>query len=144
MGFGGETTVPSDGTAVGLLAGNVVTVAIGANDWGTSKPMATFVSDYQALLDRIRVLQPLVPLYCLTPIWTGVESVANGQGLYVRDYRQAIASVVRQRMIGDPNLHLVDGLTLVPNQLAYFVDGVHPNDAGFALYAANLAAKLTS
>jgi hypothetical protein len=33
-------------------------------------------------------------------------------------------------------------LTLVPNQLKYFVDGVHPNDAGFALDATNLAAKL--
>ena len=54
MGFGGETTVPSDGTAVGLLGGRIVTVAIGANDYGTSKPLASFVSDYKALLDAIR------------------------------------------------------------------------------------------
>jgi len=143
MGFGGETTVPSDGTAVGLLGGNVVTVAIGVNDWGTSKPLATFVSDYKALLDQIRALQPTVPLYCLTPIWTSVEGAPNGQGLYVHDYRQAIATIVQQRMATDSNLHLIDGLTLVPNQLKYFVDGIHPNDAGFALYASTLAAKLT-
>jgi GDSL-like Lipase/Acylhydrolase family len=42
MGFGGETTVASDGTAVGLLGGNIVTVAIGVNDWGTSKPIPSF------------------------------------------------------------------------------------------------------
>jgi lysophospholipase L1-like esterase len=142
MGFGGETTVPSDGTAVGLLNGAIVTVAIGANDWGTSKPLATFVSDYNALLDAIRELQPSVPLYSLTPIWTGVETSPNAQGLYLRDYRQAITQTVQQRMATDPNLHLVDGLTLVPNQLRYFVDGLHPNDAGFALYATNLASKL--
>ena len=142
MGFGGEPTVPSDGSAVGKLHGNIVTVAIGANDWGQSKALGTFVSDYNGLLDAIRALQPTVPLYCLTPIWTGLEDVQNGQGLYVHDYRQAITQIVQQRMATDPNLHLIDGLTLVPNQLRYFVDGVHPNDAGFALYASNLAAKL--
>jgi len=104
--------------------------------------MSTFVSDYSGLLDAIRALQPRVPLYRLTPIWTGVEGALNGQGLTVHDYRQAITTIVQQRMATDPNLHLVDGLTLVPNQLKYFQDGVHPNDAGFALYAANLAAKL--
>jgi lysophospholipase L1-like esterase len=142
MGFGGETTVPSDGTAVGFLNGSIVTVAIGANDWGTSKTITTFVSDYNGLLDAIRALQPSVPLYSVTPIWTGVEASPNAQGLYLRDYRQAITQIVLQRMATDPNLHLVDGLTLVPNQLRYFVDGVHPNDAGFALYATNLAGKL--
>ncbi len=142
MGFGGEPTVPADGTAVGLLNGSVVTVAIGVNDWGQSKPLNTFASDYNGLLNAIRALQPQVPLYCLTPIWTGLESLRNGQGLLVRDYRQAITALVRQRMATDPNLHLIDGLSLVPNQLGYYVDGVHPNDAGFALYAANLSARL--
>jgi lysophospholipase L1-like esterase len=144
MGFGGETTVPSDGTAVGLLQGSIVTLAIGVNDWGTSKPMSTFVSDYNGLLDAVRAKQPQVPIYCLTPIWTSIEGNANGQGLQVQDYRQAIATIVQQRMASDPNLHLIDGLSLVPNRLQYFVDGVHPNDAGFALYAVNLAAKLPS
>ncbi len=89
------------------------------------------------------MLQPAVPVYCVTPIWTGVEAVTNSQGLHVQDYRLAITSIVQQRAATDPNLHLVNGLTLVPNQLKYFVDGLHPNDAGFALYATNLAAKLS-
>jgi lysophospholipase L1-like esterase len=142
MGFGGEPTVPSDGTAVGALHGSIVTIAIGVNDWGQAKPLATFQSDYKALLDAVRALQPSVPVYCLTLIWTSLEAVQNGQGLFVRDYRQAITQIVQQRASTDPNLHLIDGLALVPNQLKYFVDGVHPNDAGFALYATNLAAKL--
>jgi lysophospholipase L1-like esterase len=144
MGFGGETTVPSDGTAVGTLGGSIVTVAIGVNDWGTSKPLSAFVSDYNGLLDAIRALQPQAPVYCLTPIWTTVEGVANSQGLFIQDIRNAITTIVQQRMATDPNVHLIDGLALVPNQSRYFVDGVHPNDAGFALYAANLAARLPS
>ena len=45
-------------------------------------------------------------------------------------------------MASDPNLHLIDGLSLVPNRSQYFADGLHPNDAGFTYYAANLAARL--
>jgi lysophospholipase L1-like esterase len=144
MGYGGEYTVPSDGTAVGAIGGQIVTVAIGVNDWGLSRPMSAFMSDYAALLDAIRALQPQVPVYCMTPIWTGAEGVLNGQGLTVQDYRQAITSIVQQRIATDPSLHLIDGLSLVPHQLKYFVDGIHPNDAGFALYAVNLAAKLSA
>jgi lysophospholipase L1-like esterase len=144
MGFGGEPTVPSDGTAVGLLNGSIVTVAIGANDFFQSKALATFRSDYNALLDSVRALQPSVPIYCLTPIWTTLDGVQNGQGLLLTDYRQAITQIVQQRAAVDANLHLVDGLALVPHDARYFVDGVHPNDAGFALYASNLAARLPS
>ena len=144
MGFGGEPTVPSDGTAVGKLNGSIVTVAIGVNDWGQNKAMGTFISDYNGLLDQIRALQPSVPLYCITPIWTGVEGYPNAQGLAIQDYRSAITQIVQQRMATDANLHLIDGLTLVPHLLKYYVDGLHPNDAGFALYASNLALKLTA
>ena len=83
-----------------------------------------------------------MPLYCVTPIWTTIEGSANSQGLHIQDYRQAITSIVQQRMASDPNLHLIDGLGLVPNASQYFQDGLHPNDAGFTYYAANLAAKL--
>jgi lysophospholipase L1-like esterase len=142
MGFGGEPTVPADGTAVGKLNDSIVTVAIGVNDWGQNKAMATFDSDYNGLLDDIRALQPRVPIYCITPIWTGLEGLPNGQGLVIQDYRDAITQIVQRRMGTDPNLHLIDGLTLVPHLLKYYVDGVHPNDAGFALYASSLAPKL--
>jgi len=144
MGFGGEPTVPSDGTAVGLLNGSIVTIAIGTNDFGQSKPLATFQSDYDALLDSVRALQPTVPIYCVTPIWTTLDAFQNGQGLYLSTYRQAITQIVQQRAIADPNLHLIDGLTLVPHDTGYYVDGVHPNDSGFALYASNLVARLSS
>ena len=71
---------------------------------------------------------------------SGNQASAGGGAVQRGD---AQAQVVQQRMVTDPNLHLIDGLTLVPNQLKYFVDGLHPNDAGFKQYASNLAAKLS-
>jgi hypothetical protein len=83
MGFAGETTVPSDGSAVAALHGDIVSLAIGVNDFNSSKPLAAFRSDYAALLDSVRAVQPNVPLYCVTPIWTTLETVQNGQGLCI-------------------------------------------------------------
>jgi hypothetical protein len=85
------------------------------------------------------------------PVALGAASVlapagalaATRTAVAARDYRRAIVSIVQQRMATDGSLRLIDGLALVPNQPKYFVDGVHPNDAGFALYASNLEAKLT-
>jgi lysophospholipase L1-like esterase len=42
----------------------------------------------------------------------------------------------------DQNLHLVEGLDLIPHDPKYFSDGVHPNDAGFAALAKNLGKNL--
>jgi lysophospholipase L1-like esterase len=45
-------------------------------------------------------------------------------------------------MLSDPNLYLIEGLDLVPNDPSYFSDGLHPNDAGHAAYATSLEALL--
>ena len=68
----------------------------------------------------------------------------NSQGLYIARLPAGDHAIVQQRMATDPNLHLIDGLTLVPQPLSTSSTALHPNDAGFALYAANLAAKLSA
>ena len=37
---------------------------------------------------------------------------------------------------------VIDGKDLVPHSPVYFIDGLHPNDAGYAIYAKNLIAEL--
>ena len=44
-----------------------------------------------------------------------------------------------------PTIHVISGLPLVPHDEAYFGDlRLHPNDAGFAEYAAKLIAAIGS
>ena len=89
----------------GRAPGGTCHVAIGANDGGTSKPMATFVSDYQALLDGFRVFSRSRAVSPDADL-DRRRVVANGRASTSARLPAAIASVVRQRMIGDLNLHL--------------------------------------
>ena len=146
MGFGGRETVASDGTAVGDLAGNILSIAMGINDFlGENEgptPGPLFQTRYDGLLDNLRAVQPTVPVFAMTPTWTKFEGIPNSVGLTVEGYRQLIRDVVSQR--SDPNLYLVEGLTLVPPGLTYFPDGLHPNDAGYELLASSLIAVFES
>jgi hypothetical protein len=139
MGFGGQSTTGDDGTAVGHIGGDLVTAAIGINNYNSGRTLEETRTQYELFLDNIRALQPTVPVFCITPIWGTSEANPNGQGAVPEDYREVIRSVVGERMLTDPNLHLIEGLDLVPHDPSMYADGLHPNDKGFFLYARNLA-----
>jgi lysophospholipase L1-like esterase len=54
------------------------------------------------------------------------------------DYRKSLLPLAKEFR----QAHLVRGETLVREEDKWFVDGVHPNDAGFELYAKNLLPRL--
>lgn len=139
LGFFGQSVDPADGSVIGSLGGDLVTLAIGVNDWFFDTPAGTFAADYAALLDNVRTLQPGVRILAMTPIWTDREGLVNGAGMTVEDYRQEIRDVVLPRTAFDPQLYLVEGQILVPPGPAFVPDGIHPNDAGFDFYTAALS-----
>lgn len=141
MGFGGRQATASDGTAVGSLKGAVVTILMGVNDSIAGKTPAQFEADYTNLIRNIRAQQPETPIYAITPLYT---TAPYGGGALIPQYRAVISNIVASA--GDPNLRLVDGLSLgidAGNWAALMPDGIHPNDAGFALVAANLGPRLS-
>lgn len=143
MGFGGRQLTAADGTAVGGLGGSIVTVLMGVNDSIAGKTVAQFKTDYANLIANIRLLQPNVPIYAITPLFT---TAPYGGGSLIPLYRTAIGDLVSS--LGDPNVRLVDGLALIPgitgaNCATWMPDGIHPNDTGFALIAQNLAPLLS-
>jgi lysophospholipase L1-like esterase len=142
LGYGGEWVRPGDGGLAGGITADVYTFALGINDYNLSLTLAGTRTRYEQLLDHFRGHQPTAELYCLTPVWGTSENNPNNQQAVPDDYRQVIRDVVTERMATDPHIHLIEGLDLIPNDPAYFVDGLHPNDAGYALYASNLAALL--
>lgn len=147
MGFGGQPTVPADGMQIGMLGGDLITIALGVNDWGSGKLLDKFAADTNGLLDAIRAQQPTVPIYVITPIWSiydreGTPNRKNRRDLTLEDYRGSLRSLVGARMSQDPDLHLIEGPDLVPADPKYFSDGLHPNDEGFRVLAAALADRL--
>jgi lysophospholipase L1-like esterase len=137
MGFGSRWAVPTDGTVLGHLCGDVISILIGYNDFAGHQPLADYTKAVTDLLANIRVTQPQVPIFICSPLWS--SSVGTPA---LDEYRQAVRRVVEKST--DPNLHFVDGLSLSDPNPALYPDGVHPNDAGFAQIAERLGKILAA
>lgn len=114
-------------------------MTIGTNDYGLNLwTAANFGTAYAALLDALHAAMPDLYIYCQSPIPRAVET-ANGIGSTLEDYRDAIAAAVVGRTAF---CEFVDGTSFV--ELDDIPDGVHPNTAGHASYATNVATTVFS
>ncbi len=105
-------------------------MAIGTNDYGLTKWSNTnFQAAYGATLDDMKAAMPSLQIYCQTPILRSGEPGANGNGLFLSDFRTAIANAVSTR----PYATLINGTQIVTT--ADLEDGVHPTTAGHVIYA---------
>jgi lysophospholipase L1-like esterase len=127
----------SDGTVIGGLGADIVTVLMGYNDAAGGLSAAQYRINLGAFVDRVREQDPTTPIYLISPIYS-----ANNQER-LGEYRVEIMDYVRSSE--DPRVFFVDGLALgihAGNSGTYLSDGIHPNNAGFALIAGNLAPQL--
>jgi lysophospholipase L1-like esterase len=114
-------------TAVRLLHGFFgmygVVINLGTNDWGQSLiTVSSFSSAYGAFLDSI---PPAIKVACMGPTWSTSEGLANAHGNTKDDYRAATRVLCEAR-----GAAYLEGKDAIPNDPAYFVDGLHPNDRG--------------
>ena len=77
-------------------------------------------------------------IFLLTPIPWALRTNGNEVDLLLEDYRE----VLRQAAKDFPKVKVIEGAKLVPDDSAYYVDNVHPNDLGAAAYADNLLAEI--
>ena len=108
-------------------------IAFGINDFNQGRPLEDITTD------TIRMLKALTKrknakIYLLTPIPWAERTEPNSLGLSVQDYRDTIAAAAE----GFATVTVIDGAGLVPDDSSYFVDCVHPNEAGAEAYAENL------
>lgn len=139
FGLAGRTTVPADALAAAKLDPDIVTILLGVNDCVQNVPLDAFRENYRRFLANLRAQKPRLPIHVITPLnvpgrW---KETVN-----LEDYRDAIRDLVAG--MKDGNLHLIEGPDLIPDELPYFQDGLHPVDAGFALMADRLAAAIPS
>ena len=135
MVYGGRVTVPSDGTAIGNLHPDLVTVLIGTNDYLGQTPLATYQANLQALIVNIHNVNPTVPIYM-----SGITLTTASYPIPLSSYQNVAGAVIAA--LGYPQLHGVNTLTLI-NSSSQLVDGVHPSDAGSAFMANGWASVIT-
>jgi len=120
------------------MSPSILWIAIGTNDYGLTKWTDTqFGAAYAALLDDLHAAMPSLVIYCQTPIVRTGEPTANGNGLYLSDFRTAISNAVSSRSAWAT---LIDGTAILTT--SDLADGVHPTTAGHATYAAFVAGVL--
>ena len=139
LGLGGRVCVPGDASAIAGLAPDLVTIAIGVNDWQGGIPPATYGAHLATLLDQLNALRPATRIAVLSPLWVGDDWKPAGAKQPLADYRSAAEATVAAR----PWAQFVDGASLIAHERALFNrTAVHPNDQGFAQMAEHLAATL--
>ncbi len=110
-------------------------VAYGTNDFDFRKSPQELVNAVRNFMVRLRELYADKSVYVISPIWR-VLCDEKAVGSFA-DCRKIIADEAEKQGF----VH-IDGLLLVPPNETLFVDGLHPNDNGFSVYAENLIIEL--
>ncbi|MBQ8658777.1 MAG: SGNH/GDSL hydrolase family protein [Clostridia bacterium] len=126
------------------VSGDIIVVAGGTNDFGTSVEVGRSTDEgdistcgaLHILFTRLKKNNPNSKIYAVLPIPRRNENVKNEKGYVLDDYRAAIREAATAFGVA-----IIDGkkLAIDPENEAdrkkYIRDGLHPNDAGHALYA---------
>lgn len=108
-------------------------VAFGVNDFACSFPPETVKAETELMLKNLTQREN-ASIFVVTPVaWVG-RTEPNEHNLALDDYRALIKETAEKF----PGVQVIDGCELVPDDAAYFVDNVHPDDLGFRSYCDNL------
>lgn len=116
---------------------DLVLVAYGTNDWchGEPEPLR---KNAGAFIDAVARRYPEPPVFVLAPIWRKDWAVQRPCG----DLR-AVDRILTEAAAAYADVTVLPCWDFVPHEAAYFGDlRLHPNDAGFALYAENLLVQI--
>ncbi len=108
-------------------------LGFGVNDFNTSRPLGAYLEDMKGTLLPL-LSRKEAEVFLLGPIpWAG-RTEPNDLGLHLDDYCEALRNLASEF----PEVRFIDGRTLLPDDPAYYVDGIHPNDSGSELLFRNL------
>ena len=88
-------------------------------------------------IKKVLRLFPEAQLYVITPIWCGDFDTLQLPFGHVREVNATIADAAHQF-----GITVIDGLQMIPHDMTYFSDDLHPNTEGFCVYAKNLIKAL--
>ncbi len=119
------------------ISPHIITVAYGINDWFQHTSIDYFQEKCSGFLNKLVRTYEKAEIFLITPIWSTSENELKAMG-NISAIRKIIEDIGKEYS----RIHLVDGLKMVPNIEDYYVDGLHPNEAGFMHYSINLAKEI--
>ena len=116
---------------------DTVIIAYGTNDFGWNKTLDSLRLHTKAFFDAVKERYGDKRIICLSPIWRGDDATPKAMG-----YFSECRDVVIDEILSHGFIH-IDGYTLTPHDPWFYSDGyLHPNAAGFGIYALNLVKEL--
>jgi hypothetical protein len=147
LGFSGQCHLdPIAARAIAAVPADVISLCLGINMMGGSTFSArAFAPQVSGFVEQVREAHPDAPILVMTPIVSPArERTPNSVGLTLELMRVAIGDVVATLARTDPNLHLLEGPTIIgTDDLHLLPDGLHPDGDGYRLMADRLTPVLS-
>lgn len=141
MAIGGRSATPGEGTVLGKIPCDMLTVMIGVNDWQGGRDPEVYRKNIIGFIASFRSLQPHTPIRIITPLWVPESWKPAKASIPLETYRQVLREVVNQ--LNDPQIKLIEGSPLIDHEVRHFDRvAVHPADSGFEMMAQRLAPQL--
>ena len=131
QGVGGGVFLPGTVTDFGYRP-DTVFVEFGTNDFASGRTSGELREDASAFFSRVASVYGDARIYAITPTWRTDGDKPRALGSF-DDCRRIVAVAAEEAGIS-----VIDGYSLFPHKDLYMADSVHPNDLGFAHYAANI------
>lgn len=144
LGFAGEAQLdPMVARVVRDLPADVVVACLGINVYGAGTFSArSLLPALLGFLSTVRDGHPGVPVLVVSPVASPRrEAVVGRAGLTLEQVRDQVADAVGLLVAhGDPDLHLLDGRSVLGPEHAHLLDdGLHPGPAGYEHMASVIA-----
>lgn len=134
----GETFNPLMVDEANAREANAVVIAYGTNDWKKKPSLSALISDCEAFYAKLRGVYPATPFVAILPIWRDGYETDTAVGSF-QTVRAELARIAQKY-----GATVIDLWDTIPHDLAFFSDGLHPNDEGFALYAKGVQPTLSA
>lgn len=135
--IGGEVFRPALAAHKADFSPDYISVAYGTNDWNIIKK-EDFLKNAKEFYTILSNNYPNAKIFAITPIWRADCNMKRDIGLFsfVDEYISEIA-------IGLSNVTVIHGINLIPHYTDLYADiRLHPRDAGFDFYYANLYSEI--
>lgn len=120
---------------------DLITVALGCNDWGSAKDKTEFEDNIRSYLYELTKIYACKYIYGILPIWrSDADTVRSGMSF------DEMREIIRKEYEKYNFIKIIDGMELVPPKPCFYGDAgtlkAHPNAEGFYHYAKNLAERI--
>lgn len=137
QGIGGSTFYEDSFDSEIQFEPDIVIVAYGTNDWNAYPSLAEGREHCARFLDKVTARYCHKKLFGISPLWRADQVTDTSMGSF-----QSCTDYVKEEILSHKMI-LIEGDKLTPHLGDFYVDEcLHPNTAGYGIYALNLIAKM--